>query len=91
MVKLDSIADYSSKLLDQGNAVEAVQFLNLEVAADNIDAILLKATWCLSGYVLSRDIPEARLLLRRAEVYDHVDAALMEIALTVNGSVITLN
>jgi prolyl 4-hydroxylase len=43
------------------------------------------AVWHLAGDPVPRDIGKARELLRRAVGIGHVDAALMEVALTANG------
>jgi prolyl 4-hydroxylase len=44
------------------------------------------ATWKLIGHPLPRDLPAARNLLKAAVRAGHVDAALMDVALTANGS-----
>jgi len=60
----------------------------LESAGDggNVAALAELAIWHLRGDIISRDLAQARRLLRRAVTIGHVDAALMEIALTANGS-----
>ncbi|MES2058659.1 MAG: 2OG-Fe(II) oxygenase [Pseudomonadota bacterium] len=57
-------------------------------AGDRGDAVALAelAVWRMTGAHIPRDLVKARGLLRRAVVIGHVDAALMEIALTANGS-----
>jgi prolyl 4-hydroxylase len=55
-------------------------------ARDDVDALFTLSTWHLIGDPVPRDLPRARVLLRRAVEIGHVDAALMEIALTANGS-----
>ena len=58
----------------------------LDAATDDVDALALLANWYLVGDRLPRDVPAARRLLRRAATIGHVDAALMEVAMTANGS-----
>lgn len=60
----------------------------LNNAADrgDVDALMQLAVWYLAGDIVSRDLTLARTLLARAVSIGHVDAALMEIALTANGS-----
>jgi prolyl 4-hydroxylase len=55
-------------------------------ARDDVNALFTLATWHLIGAPVSRNLPHARALLRCAVEIGHVDAALMEIALTANGS-----
>ncbi|PZU11057.1 MAG: proline hydroxylase [Sphingomonas sp.] len=52
----------------------------------DVDALYQLALWHLIGAPVPRDLPAARSWLRRAVEIGHVDAALMEIALTANGS-----
>jgi len=60
----------------------------LEAAADhgNVDALMQLAVWSLTGRFVPEDHRKARTLLRRAVSIGHVDGALMEIALTANGT-----
>jgi len=44
------------------------------------------ATWLLRGDLIPRDLSRARIALRRAVEIGHVDAALLEVALTANGT-----
>ena len=50
------------------------------------DALLHLAIWRLMGRPTARDLPEARRLLARAAALRHPQAAVMEVALTANGS-----
>lgn len=50
------------------------------------EALMQHAVWLLIGQPLPRDLPRARHLLRAAVAIGHVDGALLEIALTANGS-----
>lgn len=60
----------------------------LAAAGDGGDAVALAelAVWHLRGETLPRDLARARECLKRAVAIGHVDAALMEVALTANGS-----
>jgi prolyl 4-hydroxylase len=73
-------------LLANGQSVAAVRLLEQASTQGNVAAIFLLATWYLIGTAVPRDVSKARSLLRRATSIGHVDAALMEIALTANGS-----
>lgn len=44
------------------------------------------ALWTLTGDPIARNLPDARRWLRRAVQAGHADAALMEVALTANGT-----
>jgi prolyl 4-hydroxylase len=44
------------------------------------------AAWFLRGDVIPRDLSRARVALRQAVTIGHVDAALLEVALTANGT-----
>ncbi|MEN2786636.1 prolyl hydroxylase family protein [Sphingomonas qilianensis] len=70
------------------SAAEAEAIARVEHAADagDVDAVMRLATWRLLGAPLRRDLHLARALLARAVAIGHVDAALMEVALTANGS-----
>lgn len=60
----------------------------LEDAGRAGDAVALAelAVWHMVGQIVPRDLAAARSLLKQAVAIGHVDAALMEIALTANGS-----
>jgi prolyl 4-hydroxylase len=73
-------------LLAEGQLAAAAGVLEKASTQGEVDAIFLLATWSLVGAALPRDLTKARALLRRASDIGHVDAALMEIALTANGS-----
>lgn len=55
-------------------------------AAGDADALFQQATWHLAGTPLTRDLAAARRALRLAAVQGHLEATMMEIALTANGS-----
>lgn len=64
------------------------EIARVRAAADagDPDALMRLATWHLIGDALPRDLAAARALIRRAVSIGHVDGALMDIALTANGS-----
>ena len=76
----------AQRLLDRGDTVAAVALLERGAAAGSAEAAMLLAVCYLRGERVSRDLVRARAHLRRAVEIGHVDAALMEIALTANGS-----
>ena len=69
-----------------GQTSRAVSILEQASRHGDVDALFCLATWHLAGYAVPRDLPRARTFLRRAVEIGHVDAALMEVALTANGS-----
>lgn len=80
------LSQTAQRLANAGKASEAVALLQSAIAAHDAVAAVELATWYLAGVVVARDLVAARLLLKRAVEIGHVDAALMEIALTANGS-----
>ncbi len=70
----------------EGQLAPAIRILDEAGNRGDVDALALLANWCLSGAIGHRDLPRGRELLARARAIGHVDAALMEIALTANGS-----
>ncbi|MEG3123282.1 2OG-Fe(II) oxygenase [Sphingomonas sp. GB1N7] len=76
----------AEKELAVGNHLAAVTLVEDAARADDVDAIMQLAVWHLLGTPLRRDLVAARALLKRAVAIGHVDGALMEIALTANGS-----
>lgn len=73
-------------LLASGQAGKAIALIEAAADAGDVAALMLLATWRMIGHPVARDLPEARALLARAVAIGHVDAALMEVALTANGS-----
>ena len=73
-------------LVSIGQASEALAVINSAADRGDVDALMQLAVWYLAGDVVSRDLAHARALLARAVSIGHVDAALMKIALTANGS-----
>ena len=73
-------------LLAAGQTAPAVALVRAAADQGDVYALYRLASWHLFGNPLARDIPAARRLLRAAIAIGHVDAALMEIAFTANGS-----
>src|SRR5690606_4286623 len=73
-------------LATKGHADEAVSVLRSAGEAGDAAAAMELAVWYLRGQPIARDLPAARACLRQAVSIGHVDAALMEVALTANGS-----
>ncbi|MEP9359487.1 2OG-Fe(II) oxygenase [Sphingomonas sp. KR3-1] len=69
-----------------GQPAEGQAMLEAAGRAGDASALAELAVWHLAGSIVPRDLPAARALLKRAVAIGHVDAALMEIALTANGS-----
>lgn len=76
----------ADRLLAAGQPHAAIARVSTAADAGNVDALFRLAAWNLIGTPVARDLAAARLLLRRAVSIGHVDAALMEIALTANGT-----
>lgn len=76
----------AERLAAGGALAAAVALLERGAAHGDADAAMLLAVWLLRGTPVPRDVPRARVFLRRAVAIGHVDAALMEVALTANGS-----
>lgn len=70
----------------QGHPDEAIQLLYAAGTSGDPDALAELALWYLRGDIVPRDLGAARAALERAVAIGHVDAALIEIALTANGS-----
>ena len=82
----ESLLEHVDRLIKAGCNDQAVETIKTACSAGDSDALFRLATWCLIGFPVERDITQSRSLLRRATEIGHVDAALMEIALTANGS-----
>jgi prolyl 4-hydroxylase len=73
-------------MASQGRADEARALLEAAGDAGDAAALFTLATWWLGGHPPPRDLPTARRVLRKTVEIGHVDAALMEVALTANGT-----
>lgn len=78
--------DLALRLAGSGQVDVAATILGEAGDRGDAAALFQLAAWRLVGQPLARDLPLARSLLRRAVVIGHVDAALIEVALTANGS-----
>jgi prolyl 4-hydroxylase len=76
----------ANNLVASGAATDGVALLTRAADAGDVDALMQLAVWYLAGGPVPRDLARARALLRRTVSIGHVDAALMEVALTANGS-----
>ena len=74
------------ELARAGRLNEAVAVLDSAGERGDAGALAELAAWHLRGDVIPRDLHRARAALRRAVVIGHVDAALLEVALTANGT-----
>jgi prolyl 4-hydroxylase len=72
--------------LQKGHIGDAVALLRTAGASGDAVALVELAALYLRGDALPRDLAAARSFLRQAVTIGHVDGALMEIALTANGS-----
>lgn len=76
----------AAQLVASGKVQDAAILLAAAGKQGSAPALVELAVWHLRGSPVRRDLAAARSLLRRAVAIGHVDAALMEIALTANGS-----
>ncbi len=76
----------ANKLVASGAIADGIGLLSRAADAGDVDALMQLAVWHLVGDPVPRDLVGARALLRRAVSIGHVDAALIEVALTANGS-----
>ena len=83
---LQMLLNEADRLLAAGHFAQAVSLVTNAADQGNVDALFRLASWNLTGGPLPRDLTRARDILRRAVTIGHVDAALLEIALTANGS-----
>jgi prolyl 4-hydroxylase len=81
-----SAIERAERLIGKGKINDAFALLHTAGENGDVDALFRLATWHLIGVPIKRDIIQSTKLLRRAVEIGHVDAALMEIALTANGS-----
>lgn len=81
-----SATERANRLANESRHMEAIALLKTAGDAGDVNALMLLATWNLSGHGIPRNLLEGRALLRKAVEIGHVDAALMEIALIATGS-----
>lgn len=81
-----SAIDQAQALLNKGQTARAVDVIQHAANQGDPGALFQAALWRLIGKPLPRDLAKARQLLRRAAEAGHIDAPLMEVALTANGS-----
>ncbi len=72
--------------LDSGLTQRAIDIARQAAQGRDVDALVLLAHWRLIGSPLSRDLSQARLLLRHAAQLGDAGAALTEAALCANGT-----
>jgi prolyl 4-hydroxylase len=84
------MTDYSmaeaERLIGAGDGQRALKLLCSLGDQGNVDALFRLAIAYLVGDIVPRDLAAARVWLGRAVAIGHVDAALMRIALTANGT-----
>lgn len=78
--------DKALAALDAARTLDAIAIAQDAGVAGDPDALCLLAQWRLIGHPLTRDLPEARRLLAAAREAGSLDGALIEIALTANGT-----
>lgn len=81
-----SITSLAERKQATGDIAGAVAILENAARSNDLEAIMLLAVWSMLGTPVARDLVAARRLLKRAVAIGHVDAALMDVALTANGS-----
>lgn len=79
-------ADIANAAAQHGRIDDAVAILKTAGGHGDASAQAELAAWYLRGDLISRDLVEARAALRRAVEIGHVDAALLEAALTASGA-----
>ena len=79
-----TVVELAKMLVRRGELAAASRAL--EAATDDVEALAMLANWLMVGKPLPRDLPRARALLSRAAAIGHVDAALMVVAFTANGT-----
>ena len=79
-----TVVELAKMLVRRGELAAASRAL--EAATDDVEALAMLANWLMVGRPLPRDLPRARALLSRAAAIGHVDAALMVVAFTANGT-----
>lgn len=81
-----TLAAQAKAIADAGDIERAHALLEAAGARGDVDALMELGVWALTGRYRPRDPTAARTWIRRAVEIGHVDGALMEIALTANGT-----
>ena len=81
-----SSVDRAQALLAKGDRAGAIAVGEAAAERNDAEAMFMVAIWRLIGDPLPRDLVAARDLLARARQSGHPDAAMMEVALTANGT-----
>lgn len=81
-----SAIDQAFALARSGRGVDGLASLLSAGEQGDAGAAMQAAVWQLTGEFTARDLRGARGALRQAAAIGHVDAALMEVALTANGA-----
>jgi prolyl 4-hydroxylase len=76
----------AQRLLMEGRRDAAVALIESAAAHHDPDALFQQGLWRLTGDVLPRDLPAARMAFRRSGALGHGEARMIDIALTANGS-----
>ncbi|NIJ31361.1 prolyl 4-hydroxylase [Sphingomonas insulae] len=77
---------HARQIARAGHGPAAVALLEDAGRRGNSTAFAELAAWLLRGDIIPRDVSRARSTLRQAVEIGHVDAALLEVALTANGT-----
>jgi prolyl 4-hydroxylase len=78
--------EYAESLVSSGRSSDAVNVIAEASQAGHPGALFQQAIWRLIGAPISRDLPEAMRLLRRAAEAGNCKAAQMEVCLLANGA-----
>lgn len=78
--------EYAESLISSGRSSDGVNVIAAASRAGHPGALFQQATWRLIGAPISRDLPEAMRLLRRAAEAGSCEAARMEVCLLANGA-----
>jgi prolyl 4-hydroxylase len=82
----NDLIEEAQAMLAAGRQADAVALVARSAATGDPRALFQQAMWRLVGAPLPRDVPAARGLLRQATERGSVEAGLVEVALTGNGS-----
>jgi prolyl 4-hydroxylase len=85
MITSDPV-EYAESLISSGRSSDGVNVIAAASRAGHPGALFQQATWRLIGRPISRDLPEAMRLLRRAAQAGNGEAAQMEVCLLANGA-----